>query len=265
MAFHCNYTIPGTEREIVACLSTRGLRRSLSRDKSCIFQWAPFSKTNWSRVMSGELMAAAFYVHSGLVRKAELMSVLHNAVVSNFNLNVNNAGSEDLASRNMNNPDPYRAGLADLAARKELASYSSLIDFSELKASLLDFHVITNEDDQLFLKKLMQFFSSVSGVWIIKAPNENNALGVHLIDSDRVTIENLENLFALQKNVKNQKDENPKKFLVQKHIENPLLINKGCKFHLRVNVVAIGCLALYVHNIPVCHIATKKFSTLKSG
>ena len=80
MAFEARYTVAGTQDAIVSALAARGLRRSLSLDRRCVVQWAPFSKLKWKKALDGRLLAAAYMVHSGLCRKTLLFTVLHAAV-----------------------------------------------------------------------------------------------------------------------------------------------------------------------------------------
>ena len=76
LCFVASYPCPGTAGAIRAALERRGLRQTLKRDPHCVIQWTPFSKLDWDSVLSGSRLASSYYVHHGLVRKAELFQRL---------------------------------------------------------------------------------------------------------------------------------------------------------------------------------------------
>ena len=60
LAFNASYTIPTVQRAMVTAFTGLGLRRSLARDKTCMVQWAPFTKIAWKRVLEGQLGRQVF-------------------------------------------------------------------------------------------------------------------------------------------------------------------------------------------------------------
>jgi hypothetical protein len=128
--------------------------------------------------------------------------------------------------------------------------------------------------------KLLEFLSSKEGqgVWVLKASSRNNALGVHILDSaavarrDARTLARIEALATEQekKAVSATVSDSPARslddacWLLQRHVRSPLLLG-GRKFHLRVNAVAVGCMALYVHADPVAHVAAHAFRAASEG
>ena len=55
LAFHATYTIKEVQRRMWEALQASGMRRSLPRDRTCVLQWAPFTKISWPRVLQGAL------------------------------------------------------------------------------------------------------------------------------------------------------------------------------------------------------------------
>jgi hypothetical protein len=81
-------------------------------------------------------------------------------------------------------------------------------------------------------------------VWLLKPTGLNRGRGIHIFDS----VQNLETLIADYKKVAKPKARFPKsrnvKFIIQKYIENPMLINSR-KFDIRVWVLLTHRLEVY--------------------
>lgn len=105
-------------------------------------------------------------------------------------------------------------------------------------------------------RKLDEFFKR-NKYCILKESTTNNALGIHIVS-------NIEEVLQLLKINPEMTD-----FVIQKYIDNPLLI-KGLKFHIRVNVLVFGNILMYifsfiyinysyVHDNICCHVSTESF------
>jgi hypothetical protein len=87
-----------------------------------------------------------------------------------------------------------------------------------------------------------------SGPWLVKEPTVNNALGLRFArtraELDAVVTTSLAS---------------SRTAVVQEYVEELALV-RGAKWHARVNVLAVGSCAVYVHAHAVAHIATEPFA-----
>ena len=98
--------------------------------------------------------------------------------------------------------------------------------------------------------------------WMLKSPALNNALGLRLCSSADALWEACGELFAA---MPQGAATAPLPLVVQQYIgahpARPLLLHQGrFKFHVRVNALAVGACAVYVHEAMVCHVACQEFS-----
>ena len=76
-SFHAYYPIAAVQRAIVKGLKSRGLKRSMARDKRCVFQWVPRSRASWKRVEQETLVSGCFFINRGLAHKHRLFNLLN--------------------------------------------------------------------------------------------------------------------------------------------------------------------------------------------
>lgn len=89
---------------------------------------------------------------------------------------------------------------------------------------------------------------SGSGPWLVKEPMVNNALGLHFART-RTELD-----VAITASLATARTA-----VVQELVEDMALV-RGAKWHARVNVIAVGSCAVYVHKHVVAHIATEPFA-----
>ena len=95
----------------------------------------------------------------------------------------------------------------------------------------------------------------------------NNAEGVHVFNSlDSITpvISQAEQLFAQEQSAGGRNAQKHRMWVLQQHCDAPLLL-QGRKFHVRVNVLALGALLVYVHDDAVVHVASEPYYCGSSG
>lgn len=248
LAFHASYTIPAVTKAMVRQLTRRGLRRSLAKDGSCVVQWAPFTKMNWNRVLAGtyhasashwqrfsvlildgylcagELISSCYYIHAGLVHKCLLYRV--------FRLLRSSAKGDAAAACAA---APISLDVPSLACGGNNGGCGEA--FAEFRSRV----------------------HSIGGAWVLKEGNTNNAIAVHTFDHSE-----LDAALALVSSDGDRgfthpesgdsKGGKPNAWVVQQYVSDVLLL-RGCKFHVRVNVLAVGNLRVYVHDDMVFHVA----------
>ena len=225
-AFHCAYNgVDVTEGAMIDALCARGLRRSLSRDKACIFQWVPYSRILWSRVLAGSMIGSGHYVHSDVGHKVRLFSALR------------------------------------AVARRE-APLNPASPLGQCAASLVPIHTFDIEADPGALTRRLPALVSGGAAWVLKADSANNATAVHFVN-ERTLPDLLPLLRDAERGIVGGGGfvtgaSHHARWLLQKHISKPLLV-AGRKFHLRVNVLAHGSLALYVHRECVAHVCVERY------
>ena len=234
-AFHGHYNgVEATEAAIINALRSRGLKRSLSRDKACIFQWVPYSRITWRHVLAGRMMSSGHYIHSDVGHKVTLFSALSKAV-------------------------------AAVEAEAPLDPASPL---GRCAASLVPIHTIDlTAVPHALTSRLPALVSEEGSAWVLKADCANNASAVHFVDTH--TLPALLPLLhdaerAYERGGFDASGTLHQHWLLQRHISKPLLL-AGRKFHIRVNVLAHGSLALYVHRMAVAHVCTEPYDATQLG
>ena len=224
-AFHCAYNgVDVTEGAMIDALRARGLRRSLSRDKACIFQWVPYSRIQWSRCLAGLMIGSGHYIHSDVGHKVTLFSALR------------------------------------AVARRE-SPLDPTSPLGQCAASLVPIHTFDIEADPGALTRRLPALVGGGAAWVLKADSANNATAVHFV-SERTLPALLPLLRDAERGILGSGfaagASHHARWLLQKHVSQPLLV-AGRKFHLRVNVLAHGSLALYVHRECVAHICVERY------
>ena len=96
--------------------------------------------------------------------------------------------------------------------------------------------------------------------WVLKAPALNNALGVRVCASEEALWEAVQQLQGQPAAAAAA----ALPLVLQECLgtpARPLLLHRGAKFHCRVNVLAVGSCAVYVHSAVVCHVACEPFAS----
>jgi hypothetical protein len=92
-------------------------------------------------------------------------------------------------------------------------------------------------------------------MWIMKASMVNQAQGVHLIRS----------VADVERIVNEPAYEGMREWVMQRYIQRPLLLNDGCKFHVRAYVLAVGNLRVYLWSEMLALIAVEKYDLNHGG
>ena len=279
MAFASSY--PGAAGPAIkAGLRKRGLRQTLRHDPCCIFQWAPYSRTSFQRALGGEMVVSSYFVHKALVRKSDLFDCLLRfcaaaddaagsgstestmATADSMGTADSDSDAATKAAGGDTNNRPGPSGLpSDLAlgraARRALRNLRRAVPVT---------HCGDLASDPEFLLRTVRAIygpGGEGGAWILKASNVNNAEQVYAFASLDVAEAVVGRIVDASPSVPSG-GKGPAKggssWVVQEYIDRPLLL-RGRKFHIRVNVLAVGSLALYVHEEMVFHIATEAYDT----
>eukprot|EP00948_MAST-09A_sp_MAST-9A-sp1_P000766 g766.t1 len=235
-----SYPIKGTQDIIRDELEKKGLRRTLGRDPHCIFQWTKFSSIKWDGVLQGSCIASSFTNHKGLENKAELTKAI-NAFCEHFE-------------------ERKETSLKDTTA-------GGALDFCKYAASLkLSYPKTVIVNSFTKIENIIKFCfneNNPKAQWVVKSSRENNALGVRIVNSPETLRTALQgSVYTNDNDVVECAEKNV--VVVQEYISRPLLVNHR-KFHLRVNVLAIGRLAVFVHRCYVAHVASEPFPILDSN
>lgn len=120
----------------------------------------------------------------------------------------------------------------------------------------------------IYIYRQLNSFFEKNKYCILKESTTNNALGIHIVKNTDEVLE----LLKLNPEITD--------FVIQKYIDNPLLLN-GLKFHIRVNVLVFGCILMYrkynilllllfeiivyryVHDNICCHVSTEAFKLVE--
>jgi hypothetical protein len=94
---------------------------------------------------------------------------------------------------------------------------------------------------------LLESLAQRGGLWLLKAGDSSNATDMHLFDKQKAS-----KMSTLVRETLRSS------WLVQSYIERPLLI-RGCKFHIRATVLAVGRLKVYLHRHAIALLANRKY------
>ena len=112
-------------------------------------------------------------------------------------------------------------------------------------------------DDDAAVALAVDAISKAGGAaWALKAVNTNNALGVYFCTAEdagsAIARARAEHCTSGEDSTRGRDNH----WVFQQYLDAPLLYD-GRKFHCRVNVLAIGALAVYVHQDIVVHVASE--------
>ena len=201
LSFHSCSPISETRTIISNAFKRRGLVPSTSRDKRCIFQWAPRSRVTFNRAHSNTLLTSSFFINQGLTHKDRLFAA-HSEAGSNISWAV---------------PKTYT-----------IPPHATADELIEIVCGI----VMQHREDASASTSTSSPSPTTSG-WILKQSQVNNALGL-------VIFQDLEDLVRrLEQAQDSSFAKCSTKSVLQEYVVCPLLLN-GCKFHLRVNVLVTG-------------------------
>lgn len=150
---------------------------------------------------------------------------------------------------------PVRKGLIRKAQLSFLIQkYTSKRPLSILHETWPETHIMSIDDPSYLeeaLNDVYEMRDMIEGqdMWIMKASMVNQALGVHVIRSVR----------DVEAIVIDEKYEEIREWVVQRYLDRPMLVDGGCKFHVRVYVLAVGNLRVWMWDQMLALIAVEKY------
>eukprot|EP00940_MAST-03C_sp_MAST-3C-sp2_P002631 g2631.t1 len=166
-------------------------------------------------------MVSAYYVHSGLSRKADLFGVIREYLKATSKAKDNDA-------------------------------------INCLRKSILDFEIYCVDSPEELLGRLKRRSDLGTRRWVLKANSSNNATGVYMLDNCQKAIDATMREMLMKESGEVGHRKGTSTWLLQRHVDDPLLLQNR-KFHFRANVLAIGNFVLYFHQDVVAHVATKTY------
>ena len=191
--------------------------------------WAPASRVPWELLVAPRprpRLVACLPLRSALVRKDALRRTLRERLLG--------------AARRQ--PGLPRVALAQIA--------NSSPDFLDVEAARRSCGV---EATLARLFDACGMAGSEDERWVLKEASTNNALGLRFVS--RAELRAL--LRPLFMPTPGPAAPIPR-LVAERYVVSPLLL-EGRKFHLRLNVLAIGRLAVFVHRDVICHVASEPF------
>ncbi|EQC38474.1 hypothetical protein SDRG_04182 [Saprolegnia diclina VS20] len=170
--------------------------------------WDEYENLDWKNVLQGQVVANSYCVRKGLSRKAQLSMFLSKYIRKHPNCRLSRALPETLV---VDLWDAFDNSLAELG-----------VSFRNRLESCLW------EVKQLFEDK------AETGTWIMKPSASNKGAEVNVFDT-----------YAKFKAIITEWTD-IREWVVQAYVQRPLLLKKR-KFHVRVYVVAVGCLQVFVY------------------
>jgi tubulin---tyrosine ligase len=219
-------------------------------------QFGDFEHLTWELVMKGDCGASSYLVRKGLSRKAQLAlqlkrylaknptSILLRAVPETYIIETWSAFEDmklDLGGGMMASFDDPILQLAPLRQRLDwaLTEVRALfipdVDTTTGEALHLTEHTKCNEDG-----------SSKNTLWILKPSVTNKGANISIVRDWDGLLDALEDTPDMRE------------WVLQKYLPNPLLVNRGHKFHLRVYVLCVGALRVFVFEDILMLIAAHK-------
>lgn len=211
-----------------------------------MIQVADFENIVWDDVLAGKMGASSYLVRKGLSRKAQLslqlrrfcskhpQSVLKKAVPKTIIIETWNAFEEDMRL-------DIGGGLQadfDLPGMKR-APLRQRLDWT-----LAD---VRHEMETFVEHQRTSKSAEQPQMWILKPSVANKGADISIVrDWDEV-------LDALEAT------EDMREWVLQEYIAQPLLINRGYKFHFRVYVLCIGALKVFVFDEILMLLAAHKY------
>jgi len=252
MNYHVEYGGLYAESVIISFLQQRGFNAAKSFSE-CNFLWVPHTKVPWENVLDSGIIVSCYPVRTALVRKDALRVTLRERLVR----------------------AALRQGLSNSTLKRIRLACPNFIIINDEKTKVKTKTGLYNEStfdetdsiivDRVLLKANVDFEETI--FWVLKDVSTNNSLGIRFVSQKELRLL-LESYVNLPNKLSDNKDENEpqtlptlneKNVIAEEYINNPVMLS-GRKFHLRVNVLALGCLAVYVHKDVICHSACELFS-----
>jgi hypothetical protein len=276
--YHVEYGGLFAETTIISLLEQRGNFLNAKFIEECTFLWTSHSKVPWEKVLQSDIIVSCYPVRTALVRKDALRITLRSRLLDAA---IRQGLSERVIKRIRNACPDFillKDQLSHLKKKKNLKNIhekdkvikddcKTLDNFFEIEQEKLIQKILTNTDD------------TDTSFWVLKDVSTNNSLGVRFISQTdlhllllNVNTYSTKDKMILQciKEQEDQEDQdssihlvsNSQQVIAEEYIQNPVLLS-GRKFHLRVNVLAIGNIAIYVHKDVICHCACEPYSINK--
>jgi hypothetical protein len=246
----CQYTesiIRSTSSRRQWCRETHSI---VDTNNKCV-QIGDFEHIEWEKVLKGTIGASSYLVRKGLSRKAQLSlqikrylakhpnSILKRSVPDTYIVETWSAFDDmkmDMGGGIMANFDMLELQQAPLRQR---------LDWSLTEAKALfvpDIDTATGE-----VMHLTEYTKSGNDtLWILKPSVTNKGADISIVRDWQGLLDALESTPDMRE------------WVLQHYLPNPLLVNQGHKFHLRVYVMCVGALRVFVFEDILMLIAAHK-------
>ncbi|RYG45743.1 hypothetical protein EON67_10295, partial [archaeon] len=268
MSFHCSFGGAPLERIVVEACAEAGLVRSLPRYAGTLLQWASRSRTDWSIHAAGltarteagagapttprSLIVSSYPVRAVLADKL-LCADLHAWLVTHAcaaRSSVSAGAMYTLPSRPLSPLSCVAHLLVGALLPASRIVPEEAVDAAAARIAALQPQTTAATDPQ--------------PAWFVKNPSVNNALGVHAAASTPAQLASaiaacreaacIDAVGASSVDVAH-----PPPLLAQRACQGVHTTDGGRKFHVRVNVLAMGALCVFVHRDAVVHVACEPY------
>lgn len=199
--------------------------RTVADSKSYQMQIADFENIDWDSVSKGESIASSYIVRKGLSRKAQMALQLRRYVVKHPDSILGIAVPETIIIETWNAFEDMKLDMGGGL----LASF----DLPGMKRSPLRQRLDWILSD---VRDKYEQGRESNPLWILKPSVANKGADISLIHDWDSLLDALEATPDMRE------------WVLQKYVCNPLLINRGHKFHLRVYVLCTGALNVFVYD-----------------
>lgn len=255
----CQYTeriVRETTARRAWCREVSSISDDSSRNSSLI-QLGDFEHLEWENVLRGQVSASSYLVRKGLSRKAQLSlqmkrylakhprSILKRAVPETYIVETWSAFDEmkmDMGGGMLASFDMPELQQAPLRQRLDWS-------LTEVKALFVpDIDTATGEVLHLteHTKRRATGEEDSSPLWILKPSVTNKGADISIVRDWDDLLDALESTPDMRE------------WVLQHYLPNPLLVNLGHKFHLRVYVMCVGALRVFVFEDILMLIAAHK-------
>ena len=187
----------------------------------CHWQWDEYENLDWKNILQGKVIANAYCVRKGLSRKAQLSIYLGKYIKKHPSCYLSRALPRTLV---VDTWEAYDDSLAQFGISFRQRLESCLWEVRQ---------VFENEPDS---------------TWIMKPSATNKGAEVNVI----TTYTKFRGIITEWTDIR--------EWVVQAYIQRPLLL-RGRKFHIRVYVLALGCLKVFVYQHCLVLCALEQYNT----
>jgi len=255
MNYHVEYGGLFAESVIISLLQQRGFELAKSFP-DCKFLWVPHTKVPWESVLESGIIVSCYPVCTAFVRKDALRITLRERLLGA----AKKQGLSNRAIKRIRLACPDFIVLEDDETRqkKKTRMHGDDLSNDEIGSFIVDQARVTG-------RVLSE--TNVKNIWVLKDVTTNNSLGVRFITQKELRLLLKSPSPSIPSNDKEEKPDAKSSLLktrimniiAEEYIHSPVLLS-GRKFHLRVNVLALGSLAVYVHRDVICHSACEPYS-----